>query len=343
MRRSLPGCRLSVCIAMIAIFAATSVSGESAKKSQSSKHAKDIVFEEEFALGKGGNLLVDVADMDVILETKNGGNASVVVYVSGDDRDDTRDYFDRMRFEARLDGGTLEISSRDAKHEGWKTWFGTRHPRVWVVVTIPGDTNIDIDTEDGDIRIDKVSGNASVITEDGDIEIVEIEGASIEIRTEDGDVEAESLRGKEVLVETEDGDIEIDNLKAKRADILTEDGDILASRVESAITKIRTADGDLEVAVSGERVEINCSDGDVDVSLLEAMEADIDVDDGDVSLTLPKGTGFDLDLGGGDVRIRAKLNIDGRVSDHALRGSINNGGPLVRIMGNDGSIVVREK
>lgn len=346
MRRSLPGLRPSawiVCTALIALFAATSASGEPARKSQSSKHAKDIVFEQKFELGRGADLLLDVVDMDVTLETRDNGGATVVVFVSGGDRADTREYFDRMRFEARLEGGRLEISSREPEHHGWKTWFGTRHPRAWVVISLPTETNIDISTEDGDIRIDKVVGNASLNSEDGDIEIAEIAGASIEIRTADGDVEAESLRGGEIFVQTEDGDIEIDNLIASRAGIRTDDGDIILSRVESGVTNVKTEDGDIAIAVSGDRIEISCMDGDVDVALLDAMEAEIDVDDGDVSLTLPKGTGFDLDLGGGDVTIRAKLDIDGRVSERALRGSINDGGPLVNVSGNDGSIVVREK
>jgi hypothetical protein len=73
------------------------------------------------------------------------------------------------------------------------------------------------------------------------------------------------------------------------------------------------------------------------------MEVDIEIEDGDVVLDLPKNTGFDLDLGGGDVNIRTKLEIEGRVSDDSLRGSVNDGGPVVRVRGGDGSIVVREK
>jgi DUF4097 and DUF4098 domain-containing protein YvlB len=322
--------------------------------------SSDLLYSEEFALESGGRLTVNVDDMDIRIKTDSGGPGGVEVFVSGRNRDKSRERFEKSHFEARLDGNHLVVENREPRSNSF--WFGNRTSNysVLAVIRIPRATVIDVTTEDGDVRIDDLNGDARIYTEDGDLELSEIRGETIDINTEDGDITAGSLAANEITISTEDGDLDIETIEGKRIHVSSSDGDISVSRVEGmemtvetedgdvSITRIdgdettvEAEDGDIELAVSGRRLEIRCEDGDVAVSLLSEMEVDIDIDDGDIELDIPKGADADIDLRGGHVNVR-NIAVKGRVSDSSIEGSINNGGAMIRVRASDGSIRIRE-
>ncbi len=309
--------------------------------SKDDNRSKNRVFNEEYPLESGGALEVDVDDMDIHVKTGSGGGCSVEVFAGGSDREKAREYFENMQFDARLEQNTLVIESRGSRHS-WSFWKGFRNVHVWAVVSIPRQTNVIVETEDGDVRVDDVNGIARIYTEDGDLEISEIRGASIDIRTEDGDVTAAALKADDIRVVTEDGDVKIDRIKGGKVRLSSEDGDISVSRIEANDTSVETSDGDIEIAVGGARLDLRCEDGDVIVTLLTSIEADLQTDDGDIKLVIPKTLDADLDLEGDRVSVRHKLAIKGTVSNDRITGSINAGGSLIRVKTDDGSISVSE-
>ncbi len=332
---------LALAVVTLSIAAlATTLAMADDRGSDSEKNKKQKVFDEEFSLRSGGELHIDVDDMDIHVKTGSGRKSSVQVFVSGRNREKAREFFDEMRFDARVEGNRLVIESHEPRFTGWISW--NRNIHVWAVVSIPEKTDADIKTEDGDVYVDDLNGKACVRTEDGDLEFSEIRGPSIEIRTEDGDVSARFLEADEVTVATEDGDLQIDRIKGVRIRMSTSDGDIDTSRIEADDISVEVSDGDVEIGVSGRRLSVECSDGDMRVTILNEMELELRADDGDIELNIPKNVRADLDLQGGRVSVLGKIAVKGKMSKHSIRGSINDGGPLIRVKTSDGSILVRE-
>lgn len=347
-------------IALLLAVAALAI--PSSSLAESKERARDLMFEEEYALRPGGTLVVDVEDIDLEIRT-GGGASSVQVFVSGKDREKAREYFEKIKFEARLDDNQLILKSHKKRHiniVGF--WNAFRNTRARAIVTVPERIDVEIRTEDGDITMESISGNVLIRTEDGDIDISEISGASIKINTEDGDLRAKKLEGETVSVRSEDGDVAIDDLRCANIVIETEDGDLTIDRADGGRIELRSADGDMTVeradsdemlvhtedgdivmTLSGKKFSGRCYDGDVSLTLLNAMEVAVKSEDGDVMLTVPTGSSADLDLSGAHVRLNSKISIQGNVSQKHITGTFNAGGPLIKIKVDDGTIIFREK
>ncbi len=336
--RCLPAFTAAVfCIVFpMTVFALPAGSGPGA-----SDDSKNLVFSEEFALRPGGRLTIDVDDLDIHVKTGSGREGVVEVYVKGSGRDDAHEWLEKTHFEAHLDGNILVIENRapNRVNFGFGNWF--RNTRVWAVVHVPARTDVSINTEDGDVQIDDLEGDAHVRTEDGDLEFSTVRGASVEISTEDGDVKAGSLEAGEVTVVTEDGDLNIDGISAKRIHVASSDGDISVTRIDGGRISIETDDGDIDVTVAGERLDARCSDGDMTIRLLAKMDVDVESNDGDIVLHIPRDMGADIDLRGRHLAVH-DIAITGRVSDDVIKGSIGNGGASIRVKAGDGSIRIRE-
>lgn len=332
-------------------------------RAESKDNSKDRMFEKEFSFEPGGTLIIDVEDVDFEIRTGAAGTSSVELYVSGKDREKAQEYFEKLNFEARLEGNQLILKSHQKRHiniVGF--WNAFRNTHAWAVVTVPERIDVEIRTEDGDITLESIAGSAVIRTEDGDIDITKIKGESIKIDTEDGDLEAKMLEGgtvtahsedgdmtiaklqsNDIVIGTEDGDLVLDGVTGDRIDLRTEDGDMRVGRADTDEMSVRTEDGDIEVTVSGNKLSGRCYDGDMTITLLKAMEVTINSEDGDVMLTIPTGSDADLDLGGDHVQLKSKISIQGNVSQKQIKGTFNNGGPLIKIRVDDGSIIFREK
>ena len=347
----------AIAVFLIAVFVTTAFS----LPSEDEKHKKEKIFDEAFSLESGGELHIDVDDMDIHVKTGVNGESSVQVFVAGRDRDKAREYFEELRFDARLEDNKLVVESREPYSRNGGFWNRYGNVRAWAIVTVPTKIDARIETEDGDIRVDNLSGKAQVSTEDGDVDISDVRGPSVEIRTEDGDVTAgfleadkitmtgedgdlqiDRIEGKQIRISLSDGDIEVSQIEGDDITIRTKDGDVVVSRIDGGETSVESSDGDIEIAASGSKLRAECSDGDIKVALSGEMEVDLSADDGDIELSIPKNTGAELDLRGGHVSVRSKIAIKGKVSKESIRGMINDGGPLIRVRTSDGSIVVRE-
>lgn len=342
--REIPRRRLAtlavVTLSAVVVAAAFAAPGD--RDTDRETRAKNKLFSEEFSFKAGGQLVVDVDDMDIRIETGSGTGGSVEVYGRGSNRERVQEYFEKLSFEARMDGNKLIIQSDQPHYEHHSFWRYVRGVHLLAVITVPERTDLDIDTEDGDVRLDKVSGRARIHTEDGDLELSEIRGPSIDVETEDGDVRAELLEGDEITLMTEDGDVQVGRIKGSRVRVTSSDGDIELRQIDADDVSIDADDGDIEITVAAKKLTAECSDGDLVVTLLKEMKVDLRTDDGDIEINIPKNIGADLDLRGGHVSVRSKIAIKGDISRRSIRGEINDGGPAIRAKSDDGTILVRE-
>jgi hypothetical protein len=207
-----------------------------------------------------------------------------------------------LRIETRQNGDKVEVSARTGSHWGF-SWGG--HSRTLrVEVHMPKDADLQVDSGDGSVEAEALSGNLDIKTGDGHIAVQGAKG-DIRLRTGDGHIEGHDLAGK-VDANTGDGHVTLDG----RFDSLN----------------IRTGDGSINArAASGSKVatswNIHTGDGSVDLLLPADLQANIDAstNDGRISLGIP-------------------VTVEGTFSNSQIHGKMNGGGQSITIHTGDGSI-----
>lgn len=327
----------------------------------SDKYPKQVVFDEEFRLEKGGLLEVNVGDMDVNITPASGNKGTVKVTVSGPDLDEAVEYYEKMRFSADASGNNLSVTTEPRRSWGMFEWNRHRRVNVLVEITVPEEFDVDAGTSDGDLRAERLRGEIKLKTSDGDVNAADLSGRLVSMRTSDGDVRAESVRSDEIVMKTSDGDVVAEDFEGKEATMTTSDGDITIKRVDVATveigtsdgdvivkelkarsTQIRTSDGDVDAHVACESVRIKTSDGNINLKIDGSMSVDLSTSDGNIMLSGPSDLKADISMKGSRVRLLGVegLAIDGDVSSHYISGKLNNGGPKVTVRASDGTVAL---
>ena len=194
----------------------------------------------------------------------------------------------------------------DVRTPRWEFNFGVVIRSLQIEVWVPREADLALETGDGDVSVPAVSGRLSVRTGDGGIAVDGAQG-DLHVRSGDGRIIGTRLDGT-LDAHTGDGGLHIDG----RFDGLTlssGDGGIVAEALPGSRLKSEWS--------------VSTGDGRVTLRVPTDLKADLEAHTGDGAL--------DIDL---------PVTISGRVSRHDVRGTMNGGGPLLRLRTGDGSIRV---
>ena len=143
-------------------------------------------------------------------------------------------------------------------------------------------------------------------------------------------------------VHTGDGSISLEGLRGSlRLD--TGDGSIQGSDLDGALTA-RSGDGSVHVGGRFDVLLLHTQDGSVEARAEHGsrMAGDwkVETGDGSVHLAIPRDLPADLEMetGDGSMHVDMPVMVNETRSEHALRGKLNGGGPLLRVRTGDGSI-----
>jgi hypothetical protein len=207
-----------------------------------------------------------------------------------------------VRIEESQNGNQVTVSVK-LPHLNWSLWGG-HHRSIKVEVHVPRDLNLDVQTSDGNVTAQDVSG-------------------SIHFNTGDGNVIASGIRGQ-IRMHTGDGHIEGTNFDGSlEAD--TGDGNMrISGRFDSL--ELKTGDGNIDGQVgSGSKVasswKIHSGDGHIELRIPSDLSADVDAHTGDGSIT-----------------VNVPLMMAGTLSHSSVHGKLNGGGQTLSISSGDGSI-----
>ena len=227
-----------------------------------------------------------------------------------------------LHVESRQDGDRIEVTARITGHWGFSIGWGHNSKRLHIEVRMPKDGDLDVQSGDGSIQTQALSGRLNVHTGDGSVRAEAVNG-DVDIYTGDGSITLEGAKGN-IKPHTGDGHIEARQLDG-RVDANSGDGHIrLDGRFDSL--SIKTGDGGIDAkAQPGSKVAsswtIRTGDGSVDISLPSDLQADIDASthDGHISLGIP-------------------VTVEGSFSKSQIHGKMNGGGQALTIHTGDGSI-----
>ena len=199
-------------------------------------------------------------------------------------------------------GDRVEISARVRNGMNWG-WGGI-HKSLRIEVHMPRNADLEVDTGDGSVESDSVSGNVDIHTGDGHIRLDGAKG-NIRLRTGDGSNEGRDLDGQ-LEATSGDGHINVDG-RFDALNIKTGDGSVTAranpgSKLASS-WNVHTGDGSVTMSVPGD------------------LQANIDAstNDGRISLGLP-------------------VLVEGTMGTSQIHGKMNGGGNPLTIHTGDGSI-----
>ena len=182
--------------------------------------------------------------------------------------------------------------------------FSIGHHSVTVALAVPKQCDLDVQTGDGAIDAEPVSGRVSLSSGDGSITVKGLSG-EVRLHTGDGAIHASGLDGR-----------------------LTAD----------------TGDGHMTVQGRFELLDLGTGDGGIDAEAAAGSKVasawSLHSGDGSINLRLPVdlGAAVEASTGDGHIQLEAPLTVSGTISSTHVRGTLGAGGAPLKIHTGDGSI-----
>lgn len=184
---------------------------------------------------------VDTSDGD--LEVVVGRSEQVAVRITAHGWKINQD----LKVDGKQSGNRVELNL----HHGHRDCFGFCFDSIRVEIQVPRESDLNLHTGDGTVRVEEVRGSFRVRTNDGDIHMKDIEG-QLDADTGDGNVQVS-------------GRLDLVNLRTGDGDIKAE---IRASSTPQPSWSLRTGDGDLDLRLPSQfAADVYAHTGDGEVKI----------------------------------------------------------------------------
>jgi DUF4097 and DUF4098 domain-containing protein YvlB len=283
--------------------------------------------EKTFTVQPGGNFKAATQGGDITIRTADVSEVRITAkqVIRASNEQEADEILAKLTLTLEQTGNDVNAEAKYEKRTGG-SWFGSWPPvNVSFEVTVPRNFNLNLNTSGGDIEAASLQGNVRARTSGGNMQFDRV----------DGEIDAHTSGGDIVLREG-----------TARAKLGTSGGNIEVDRAGGP-TQVSTSGGDITINSVAQLLSATTSGGNVRATLTEPMKQDavLSTSGGDVRIQVVKGAGFELDAStsGGDVRAEG-LTITiakGGVGKSRLAGSVNGGGPVLKLRSSGGDISVR--
>jgi hypothetical protein len=265
--------------------------------------ANGDVVKRGFTVGAGGTLHLDV----------RGGNIRVVTGGTG-----LALRAHKIGF-AQSGNDVTITSTQDPQRSSFLRNDGLR---VQWNIRVPANYNIDLHTAGGSINVTDLSGRLDAKTSGGTIELARIRGP-VSVNTSGGSIAIDTA-SENVSASTSGGSIEITDVQGT-IDAHTSGGSIELVRIGNTVNA-HTSGGSVSASFTRQPTgdsSLSTSGGDVDVKLAPSIRATLDAH-----------------ASGGSVDADVPVSVTGKLQKGSLAGTINGGGPALKLHSSGGSISV---
>lgn len=173
-----------------------------------------------------------------------------------------------VRYNVRLVGEhQIEIDARGRRNSVLDHVLFWRSSSVFVVVTVPPNTRIDLQASNGKIVVEGVQRGGQLRTSNGSITMSDVRGV-FDVRTSNGPVTVTSLDG-EASIQTSNGPVVLNDVWGT-FDVGTSNGSITLSGYLVGKNRLTTSNGDVDVTFEGQRdlaVQATTSNGRINSRL----------------------------------------------------------------------------
>lgn len=270
-------------------------------------------LEKRLDLAPGGQLVLDTDGGRIAV--RGGSTEGVRVLITSP----KTNIEDRYRFTFDAEDGRVLIKA-DRKGLSWFNWSSDS---LRFEVVVPTETSIDLETSGGRIDVEGLQGTALLDTSGGRIEIQEIRG-DVDAHTSGGPIFAEDIVGN-LRADTSGGSISIERVS----------GDVHASTSGGSVA-LEEIGGRTDAKSSGGSISVRFAAGNGDGGTLSTSG-------GTVTAYVDPSVALDIDAStsGGRVTFDLPVEVRGTVSKRSVQGSMNGGGPTLRMRSSGGSIRLR--
>ncbi|MDR1055763.1 MAG: DUF4097 domain-containing protein [Prevotellaceae bacterium] len=215
--------------------------------------------------------------------------------------------------DVKVENGILNVYLKQKKQWSWKKFYTFRisRPELFIIVKVNTNRKADIqlNTDGGEIKIEKTTGNLAALTEYGNIKASDCSG-EISLTAEHGSIILDKIDG---------------NLKA-----YTDHGYIKGSDCKGTLL-FDTDHGNIKLINIVGSMEAKAQNGNISADIAAATDqVKLSSYDGDVSLTLPKEKGYKVKIKAERIDLKKEgVLFNGFATTKSVEGVINEGGAPV--------------
>ena len=323
------------------------------------------------ACGSGCTLRIDNPHGDVsVAGTSDDGQVHVVTHKQIFTRSDSEAATKAEHFSPKLDGSGDALALSMPWVDG---------ARADLTVTLPATAMVSVTANRGDVRVNSLHGSVAVTANHGDVEVSEISGpVSTHINNGDSSFSAHRVsgaltlegRGKDLTLSDLSGPISLNGeffgtthlehihgpirFHTSRTDFqlarlegeveISPNADLSADQVVGPVM-LNTRNRNITMErVSGD-LSITNRNGSIDLTAAPPIgNVSLENRNGTVNVTLPNTAGFvvQADTMNGDVDNDFSLSRGGSENHPSLSGTVNSGGPLLRVSTTQGDISIKK-
>lgn len=305
----------------------------------------DTTIARSFNVGGGGTLEVDASFGSIEITTSSGNLVEVRVVREVRDRyrDDAAQLLGEHDVQMAQDGNDVAVTAMldDDARDRWHDDYRSTPLRVRFEISVPRAYNVDLETRGGNISVEDLDGAVRTETAGGNLVFGNING-TVWGHTSGGNIELDGSSGT-AEVHTSGGNIMIGDVDAD-VDAETSGGSISIERAGGNV-RADTSGGNITVGEVSGSINASSSGGNVTAHLSHQPAGDcrLSTSAGTVTVTLASGIALNIDASTSFGGVFSDVTVDGRVSRNSIRGSINGGGPELRLRTSAGSIRIRER
>jgi hypothetical protein len=275
--------------------------------------AGETDFSKSFTVVPGGSLKVnaDRGDIYVVGTDQSTVQIRVLREVTHASDDEAARVLKDHHVVLEQHGNEISVTAKEPHPFGsvsWWRWWGQPNLNVHYQISVPQAFDVRLKTEGGGVTVAALHGNVTAKTEGGSLKFTGIQG-NVDGLTEGGNVEAIACHD-ELQLHTEGGNINVQQFSGTGLQAHTEGGSIVA-----------------------------------DFAVPPRADCALHTEGGNVTVKIPETAAINLDAhtDGGTTRTDLPIQLQARLDGETLRGTINGGGPALKLKTEGGNIRVLKR
>lgn len=311
----------------------------------SSSYAGEVksVEEHSFKIRRGGYISLVGDDGYIKINSWNKPEVSLKITkrVWARDRKRANELLDEVKIDIKQSGDRLDIREPDlGDHFRFSNIFHSdkwrRHFELQVDydLMVPENINLDLENDEGNIEITKITGRLTVQIDEGDIMLSDSGPLEIDIRIDEGDLVCKNILGANSTLDVnlDEGSVRLSNAEFSTVDLTSDEGDFILDQLIMKDGEFLSDEGDIEA----------------DMRLLAGGRCRIRTDEGDVFVRIPEDNAVQLRFEAREGRIRSDFPVsirrwgdDGEKLDAVL--GQNEAMAQLSVYTEEGSIILKNR
>ncbi|HEX4744747.1 MAG TPA: DUF4097 family beta strand repeat-containing protein [Candidatus Limnocylindria bacterium] len=188
--------------------------------------------------------------------------------VRGSSADKAKRLLQNVEVRMEQQGNVIEVRPHLYEQDrGWLDLFRSGRVSVDLVITVPREASVDIQTVSGDLSVAGIRGRTEIQSVSGDVSVEDVQGR-LYLKSTSGDCTCAAFVGQ-LEANTVSGDLTIERSRVREADIVTVSGDLLleGDLERDGQHRLRTISGDVDLSLAGSAYEIGYKTMSGDVRL----------------------------------------------------------------------------